>query len=326
MSKRKPFELSPRKIDDLKFHLIQLSRQYAPDETGPYEIYALADFFKSKGFANILFDWMVGAVAKLFEGTPNPMIILTGNQGIGKTHFVKWLCPLFGYYTDEVIIPKDRDCHILLADKFIWEVYGLWYPDLEDVEEIRGFLARDAVRIRRPYQKKRSDEIAACSFIGTANSDDLHLYLSDSLTVCRINEINWGYSQDPNVKLWAEAVWHYKNHPGCKLSDWQPDCPPGCYIVQADDGIKVPVKTLIDIPAKQELLKAWHAHTKQSIRALVKWRVQLRIWAENPAELIPDDEFASALDDLAQAGLDEWFDDCPHDLDRLRELMTGQEV
>jgi predicted P-loop ATPase len=56
-------------------------------------------------FWYLLQKWMVGAVAKVYTGAQNPMLVLAGSQGVGKSVFVQWLCPLPELYLDSAISP-----------------------------------------------------------------------------------------------------------------------------------------------------------------------------------------------------------------------------
>ncbi|MCB0208023.1 MAG: hypothetical protein KDJ52_01760 [Anaerolineae bacterium] len=75
--------------------------------------------------------------------------------------------------------------------------------------------------------------------------------------------------------------------------------------------------------SKRKLITHFEQQANNAIDALFNWRSLLRTWQNDP-RLIPDDMFMAHLDDLAEVGLLEFVDGS--DLDRLRELMTGQEV
>jgi len=71
------------------------------------------------------------------------------------------------------------------------------------------------------------------------------------------------------------------------------------------------------------ILEHWIADCNKSIDSLAVFRRKLESW-QSYAVSIPDDAFMTVMDDLAYAGLFEWFD--ARDIDALREAVTSQEA
>ncbi|MCB0082253.1 MAG: hypothetical protein KDE47_15030, partial [Caldilineaceae bacterium] len=69
--------------------------------------------------------WFIGAVGKVYNPSEcqNPMLILDGDQGRGKSYYVKWLCsPLAHLHFEGAIRPDDKDFLLYLTTRWLWEV------------------------------------------------------------------------------------------------------------------------------------------------------------------------------------------------------------
>jgi predicted P-loop ATPase len=75
-------------------------------------------------FALWLRRWLIGAVAKVLGHKQNVLLTLDGEQGIGKSEFVRWLCSGIGaqYFIEHSINPADKDAFVNLLNYFVWEV------------------------------------------------------------------------------------------------------------------------------------------------------------------------------------------------------------
>ena len=97
-------------------HINRLS-QYFTDETRPKPIFPL-----------LLRRWLIGAVARVIT-TQGAMLVLVGNQGIGKDYFAKWLCsPLPHLFLESGIDPDSKDNRLDAARRWIWCVSELAPP------------------------------------------------------------------------------------------------------------------------------------------------------------------------------------------------------
>jgi len=170
-------------------------------------------------FPHLLRRWLIGAVAKALDGehNQNPMMVLDGGQGIGKSHFCQWLCePIPKYFMEGVIDPEDKDAWIRLTSVFVWEVSELGATTRRaDVESLKAFISTRVVTVRRPYGRVDMIRPALASFIGTINQGEAGI-LSDQVqnrrfVIARIKEIDWGYSDAVNpAQIWGEACTAYK--------------------------------------------------------------------------------------------------------------------
>lgn len=185
----------------------------------PTAIKKLCSYFKDryKLFTPFFIDWLIGAVKRIYEPSQNPMLILDGRQGLGKSEFVRWLTPSFlrSYHYEGAINPQSKDFLYLLATKWIWEVAELEATTRRaDREALKSFITLETVTIRKPYDRYPIKKRAVASFIGTINGATP--FLNDPtgyrrFRIVPLKEINWDYSKEVNVNdIWAEAFYLYK--------------------------------------------------------------------------------------------------------------------
>lgn len=186
---------------------------------GTERISELSDHFQDKYgmFPTWLRKWLIGACAKVFQAEQNPMLVIDGPQGIGKSEFVKWLAkPCMDYFVEAPINPSDKDTEIRLISFWIWEVSELGATTRKaDYEALKAFLTTRKVTVRKPYGKHDISKPALASFIGTINNSSG--IFSDPtgsrrFMVSHITDIDWNYSVsfDPR-DIWAEAMAAYRS-------------------------------------------------------------------------------------------------------------------
>jgi len=195
----------------------------------PYIIPKFSEYFTNpdKLFGLWLFKWMVGAIAKVIESERNPMLVLSANQGIGKSYLCNWLCPIEGRFVKGPINPDSKDNRLMINDNFIWEVEELGATTRRaDIESLKGFITLPFTYERPAYKKHPLRKPAMASFIGTVNNDGAG-FLNDPtgstrFLTCQIDKIDFNYTLMSKDKLWLEALWFYRNVYGSwKLSPEQ---------------------------------------------------------------------------------------------------------
>lgn len=165
-------------------------------------------------FPGIFRKWLIGSIAKIFDHDQNPMLVLEGGQGCGKSTFVKWLCPNKRYFRESSIKADDKDCRLAAAKVWIWEVGELGATTKrEDRESLKNFLTTETFTERPAYAETDMQYPAMASFIGTVNDESG--FLNDPtgnrrFWVMGIDGINWDYVKDFKVDdIWAEAMAAY---------------------------------------------------------------------------------------------------------------------
>lgn len=167
--------------------------------------------------------WLIGAVAKVFEGAFNPMLVLDGGQGIGKSWFARWICPLEDYFIEGPINPDDKDNEIRLAGKWVWEVSELGSTTRKaDREALKQFISRARVTVRKPYGRHDIEKPPMASFLGTINSEIGFLYDPTGnrrFLTTTVTDIDWSYADRIDVDdVWAEAHAAYQAGEGWELT------------------------------------------------------------------------------------------------------------
>lgn len=193
-------------IDDLATYFTDIHAKM-PTHCGDEPVFKI--FFKR---------WIVGAVAKVLDAKQNGMLVLDGNQGIGKSFFVRWLVSGVPnrYFIEKAINPEDKDDDVRLINKWIWEVPELGATTKRaDHEALKHFISKMEVTVRKPYGHYDVHKQAMASMIGTINNEVG--FLNDAtgnrrFLVCTLEAIDKDYSQKIDVnQVWAEAVMMYKS-------------------------------------------------------------------------------------------------------------------
>lgn len=154
--------------------------------------------------------WLIGSVAKVIEQGQNFMLVIDGDQGIGKSYLVRWLCPLPRFFLEGAIHPDDKDTYLRLMSNWIWEVGELEGTTRKaDRAALKDFITRREVTIRVPYGKHDIVRPAVASLIGTINEDGAG-FLNDPtgtrrFAVVKLDRINYGYSRQDIDQLWAQV-------------------------------------------------------------------------------------------------------------------------
>ena len=117
----------------------------------------------------------MGAVARAYQKTQSRLLILDGEQGIGKSHFVRWLAAPVkrdDLYIEGPINPDDKDSLVRLMTVWLWEVAELGGTTRKsDREALKHFLSQEQVTVRRPYGRYDLVKPALSAFIGTVNNE-----------------------------------------------------------------------------------------------------------------------------------------------------------
>jgi len=209
-----------QRYNPIRDYLDSLTDRYKPSPNGPYIIPTLATYFTNPDgqFSDWLFKWMVGAIAKIYQGERNPMLVLIAPQRIGKSYFAGWICPLEDKFLKSSINPDNKDANLRLADVLVWEVEELGATTRRaDIEALKAFITKPFIYERPPYGRHPIHKPANASFIGTVNYDGAG-FLNDPtgttrFLACEIEKIDFRYTELDVNDLWAEAFWYFNNVP-----------------------------------------------------------------------------------------------------------------
>lgn len=170
----------------------------------------------------LIFRWLLGCVAKALDGDnatafrhQNPMLVLIGPQGIGKSSWVRWLASGIGYdfYREGSLNPHSIDDQRTMTTRWLWEVSELGGSmRRSDRDSLKAFITTQEITYRKPYGKFAITKPALCSLVGTLNDD---AFLDDPTGHRRflpavITGIDHRYSQIDVNQVWAQLVTRYQ--------------------------------------------------------------------------------------------------------------------
>lgn len=136
----------------------------------------------------------------------NAVIFYSSKQNIGKSTFIRYLCPsiLEDYISEN--ISNDKDSIIKIAKNLIINLDEMQNFMTKDLEFIKSLISKENINERMPYGRKaeRIDRIA--SFLGSTNQTGI---LKDNSNVrwlvFEIEEFDFSYSTIDINKVWSQA-------------------------------------------------------------------------------------------------------------------------
>jgi len=163
---------------------------------------------------------LTAAVMRIYEpGCKfDPMLVLSGPPGIGKSTIVGWLAG--EWFTDNLTFND-------MSDKTAMEnIQGYWIIEISemkgmkkmDVESIKAFVSRRIDIYRAAYGKHTEEHPRQCVIFGTVN--DLSGYLKDVTGNRRFWPVDvtgksestvWDLTDDDRDQIWAEVMFRYKD-------------------------------------------------------------------------------------------------------------------
>ncbi|CAN0602552.1 unnamed protein product, partial [Ectocarpus sp. 12 AP-2014] len=164
------------------------------------------DFFK-----DAFKRWFVAMVAcGLHDDIVNQTaIIFSGEQGIGKSTFIRNLLPeqLRKYCYSGIINPNSKDTLIQLSECLIIDMDELSNLTKKGNNEVKELITKARIKIRRPYARIDENLPRRASFVGSVNDEE---FLTDTTGnrryLCfKVSDID--YSENLNYKgLYAQAI------------------------------------------------------------------------------------------------------------------------
>lgn len=189
---------------------------------GVDHIKKLGSYFQDKDdiFTALFRKWLIGAVGRVlrpYDAIQNPVLVLDGIQGLGKSQFIYWLASVLpAYYFQGAINANEKDSVIRACSVWVWELAELGATfRRSDIESLKQFITIPMVTVRAPYGRRDMHKPPTASYIGTINN--VSGFLADPtghrrFRPCTLTAIDWKYSKDINVNdIWAQAVALFKN-------------------------------------------------------------------------------------------------------------------
>lgn len=166
----------------------------------------------------VIRKWIVACVACAVHHKPNhTMIVLQGDQGVGKTTFLRNLCPdefrRDHYY--EGMITGEKDVEIKLSQSFIAVDDELETMTKKSSDLIKQVITKDQHSVRHPYAHYSITTPRRVSFAGSVNK---RTFLSDETGSRRFPVVAIGGNIDLKAlgaidvdRIWAQAKALYES-------------------------------------------------------------------------------------------------------------------
>lgn len=102
----------------------------------------------------------------------DPMPILIGEQGIGKSTFIRYLAVNESWYDESLSTFEGKDAAEHIQGSWIVEVSELAAMNKQELSSVKSFQTRTTDRFRQAYGHHTMEYIRRCVFIGTTNEDE----------------------------------------------------------------------------------------------------------------------------------------------------------
>ena len=149
--------------------------------------------------------WLAAAVARV----RNPgvkfdtMLILIGEQGVGKSQFFTRLARHQSWFSDSISrFDNTKDCMEQLAGKWILEIGELAGMKKAEVDGVKTFMSKASDDYRTPYSRRPQNFPRQCVFAGTTNRDD---FMQDATGGRRF----WPVAVGASKRMWDEMTTDY---------------------------------------------------------------------------------------------------------------------
>jgi putative DNA primase/helicase len=166
---------------------------------------------------NLIYRWLLSCVAAVFMPfgfESHGVLVFTGEQGQGKTKWVKRLAPaeLNLVLAGAVLDPNNKDTVINATSHWLVELGELDATFRKaDVARLKSFITNSVDKVRRPYDRLESEYQRRTVFFASVNESK---YLVDDTGNRRwwtIATDSVNYEHDVDVQqLWAELLTHYE--------------------------------------------------------------------------------------------------------------------
>jgi hypothetical protein len=117
--------------------------------------------------------WLVAVIAKVYcPGSQNVMLTLKGAQGVGKSRWLRKLCPVESTYVEGGIDPENKDHLLRQLDYIIWNVEELdGVTRKKDSTALKEFLMLKEISVREAYGRYAREGGSIVSFTASVNSE-----------------------------------------------------------------------------------------------------------------------------------------------------------
>ena len=124
----------------------------------------------------LILKWLWQSLSLLYNDVQQPfgadgVLVLTGEQGIGKTSFFRKLAMKPQFFAEGAALNlKDKDSYIIALGSWICELGEIETTFRTDIEQLKAFITKDVDRYRKPYGHDYLQIARKTSFCGTCNN------------------------------------------------------------------------------------------------------------------------------------------------------------
>lgn len=172
-------------------------------------------YFKDSNdvFKEYLTFFLFGSIERLYKGFQNPILVLDGGQGLGKSYLVSWLArPFKNYFKSGELQPDNKDGKMDIVENFIFDYSEASNLNKKEINALKSFITLDFIKERGLYQSQKSIRKVIANIIMTKNSNGG--FLRDTTGnrryhIANLLDINKAYSDkfEP-LNIWLEI--HYR--------------------------------------------------------------------------------------------------------------------
>ena len=152
--------------------------------------------------------WAVGAIRAALDEIPPALqgvLVLSGDQGMGKTTWLKSLCPLTGAVLDGVELdPHSTDSVRKATSAWITELGELDGTMRKEIAALKAFITSDKDLYRTPYAKVARPYLRRTAYTGSVNKDDYLLDPTGNRRWLTIKVDSIAYHSIDMQQFWAE--------------------------------------------------------------------------------------------------------------------------
>lgn len=231
--------------------------------------------------AALITRWLLGCVARALDGDKEhafkhqtPMLVIIGEQGKGKSSWVRWLVSGVGYefHRESALDPHHPDHVRSAVTKWIWEVSELGASLRKgDRDALKGFITQEWHTYRKPWGRANITKPTLANFVGTVNPE---IGFLDDPTGHRrflpinITAINRDYQQAVDVnQMWAQVVAMYKNGESPELSAPEREALKAAYEEhEVENPLQTYVQMYFDVDPNDHTKKAFTAEIMNRLR------------------------------------------------------------
>lgn len=163
-----------------------------------------------------------GGIARLYNSGCkfDFMPIFRGNQGAGKSSFIRWLA-LNDSWFKEVNDIDGQEGREALEGAWICEISELLaLTKSKEVEAVKSYITRQNDNYRKPYERRVTDNPRKCIFIGTTNKTQFLTDKTGNRRFLPIEVHNTGYElfaqekecREDILQCWLEAKHNFDNN------------------------------------------------------------------------------------------------------------------